>query len=125
MIVQLEAGKMPAVRADHRGVALWAEDEGTAHGFLFDSAQATSVAVALLRESAELSGDNLAVHDVSSVAFDTPSNIVDNSFVRMVFEIGGAPVAATLTLDQFSDLAANCAVISRNIDAAFPRKPDN
>lgn len=123
MIAQMESGRVPKVESTAQGIAIWAE-AGEPHGFVLDDLQASDVAVKMIAAVAKRGGKDTPAFEVSGFAFDLPVNIVENQMVRLVFDIAGAPITATLTLDQFGDMAANCADTARKIDSSFPRKHD-
>lgn len=125
-IAQMPEGTAPRVERLRDQVAIWALDEGDQHGFLLTAAQAVEVAVKMLAVAAEVRGNDLPGFDVRTVAFDsyTSSNAAEAG-VRLVFDIG-APLAAFLSLDQFSDLMATGAIVSRELDRGFtPRRDEN
>lgn len=124
MIAKMDAGTKPAVRSQGDIIGVWADHDGDQHGFAFDRFQASFVAAELLRETAALSGDDLPVHEAQSLSIDLPQDITRESFVRLVFEISGAPIALALTLDQMADLAAANVAIVRKIDAGFTPRND-
>lgn len=124
MIAQLEAGKVPMIVAGSNAVGIWVDAEEQ-HGFLFDRVQAVDVAVKLISAAAQVTEGDTPSFVVDALYLDKPEDVVTNQNVRLVFEIAGASITATLSLDQFSDLAGHCNAISRKIDANFPRKKDD
>ncbi len=124
-IAQMPEGTAPRIERLRDQVAIWALDEGEQHGFLLTATQAVDVAIKMLAVVADIRENDLPGADVRSVAFDSYSGgDAAEAGVRLVFDIG-APLAAFLSLDQFSDLMATGALVSRELDRDFIPRRDN
>lgn len=124
MIVQPADGAIPFIAAHEGTIILWCKQGELEHGMAFDPLQATSVAIALLREAAQLRGDTWHAHDVDRFRIAGPFESDGDIHVRVVFEMEGAPIAGVMSLEKFSDMAADVSAMSRTIDASFRPRPD-
>jgi len=119
-IGELRDDATPRVEQHKGKVAVWGsvdDPDDNVIGLLLSAEAAVTAATRMLREVANLRGDALPALQVGNVALDVREAVgEDDLVVRLVFDVEGAPLAATLDLTQLAEITAAMVKVSRDLD---------
>ncbi len=116
--------RAPKIARFKGDIAVFADDGGENHGFLFGPAVAVSVATKLLAAIADLDRADRLVQSVDALKLSVAHIPGGEGVSHLVLTIDGAPLEVILTPMQTSELAAAFAAASRSLDKPVGPRAD-
>jgi hypothetical protein len=112
---------VPIVQDHNREVALWADDEGDAHGFVLSPAAAVTLANRLLAVAEEIDAQATLSIPVDSVDLQVGHDDAGEERVCLVFKnIVGATTRCDMDVTRFAEMTAACRAAMDDIDRPKP-----